>query len=405
MAKFWLSCISIAGMAVWGFLAVALAQDPSGGRFLGAITKVDADARQITLKTDAGAEIGVSMDARATFRKIAPGETNLNNAQTIAISDIHVGDRVLARGKTSDDQKSLAAMQIIVMSQSDIATRQAADRADWDRRGATGVVVDANADQVTINIRTIAGVTPLVIKPGANAVVRRYAPDSVKFADAKPSKFSEIKKGDQVRARGNKTPDGMTMTAEEIVSGQFAMIAGTIVSVDAKENLVRINNLATKKQMTVKILPDSTVKKLPAPIAQVIANRLHGVADDAGPGRGAGGNERPNAPVGAPAGAAQSGRGAGEFAGRGRGGSGGGRGPGDLQQTIDRIPPMTLADLMMGDAIIVSSTVGASADQATAIILLAGVEPILTRPGSREMALGDWNVVGGDLGGLGGFGN
>ena len=37
------------------------------------------------------------------------------------------------------------------------------------------------------------------------------------------------------------------------------------------------------------------------------------------------------------------------------------------------------------------------------ITLFAGVEPILTKPGSREMALGDWNM-GGDLGGLGGFG-
>ena len=48
-------------------------------------------------------------------------------------------------------------------------------------------------------------------------------------------------------------------------------------------------------------------------------------------------------------------------------------------------------------------TVGAANDRVTAITLFAGVEPILTKPGSREMALGDWNM-GGDLGGLGGFG-
>ena len=69
---------------------------------------------------------------------------------------------------------------------------------------------------------------------------------------------------------------------------------------------------------------------------------------------------------------------------------------------IDRTPPITVADLKSGDAVIVSSTVGANADQVTAITVLAGVEAILTKPGSREMSLGDWNMSGGgDLGGIG----
>ena len=67
---------------------------------------------------------------------------------------------------------------------------------------------------------------------------------------------------------------------------------------------------------------------------------------------------------------------------------------------IDRTPAITVADLKTGDAVIVSSTVGANADQVTAITLLAGVEAILTKPGTREMSLGDWSV-GGDLGGIG----
>ena len=73
---------------------------------------------------------------------------------------------------------------------------------------------------------------------------------------------------------------------------------------------------------------------------------------------------------------------------------------------IERIPSITLADLMMGDAIILSSVTpssGAKGDQANAITVLAGVEAILTKPGSREMSLGSWNA-GGDLGGLGAFG-
>ena len=215
--------------------------------------------------------------------RVAPGATNLTNAAAIELTDINVGDRLRARGRMTEDQKSLAALEIVVISQSDIASKQAAERADWDRRGATGIVADVAADSVTINVRTVEGVKPLVITPAPNAVIRRYTPDSVKFADAKPAKLSEIRKGDQVRARGNKTPDGAQMTAEEIVSGQFKMIAGLVLSVDPQENVVRINNIETKKPMTVKISTDSSLKKLQPPLAQMIANRLHGVAPGGGP--------------------------------------------------------------------------------------------------------------------------
>jgi len=82
-----------------------------------------------------------------------------------------------------------------------------------------------------------------------------------------------------------------------------------------------------------------------------------------------------------------------------RGGGGGGRG-GDLQQMLDRQPAVTLADLKVGEPIVISSAVGASTDHIMAITMLAGVEPILRSPGKPEMSLGGWNLgAGGDMGG------
>ena len=370
-------------LTTFGLVPACLGQEPAAGRALGAVTKMDAAARQITLQTTTG-EIAVTVDAKAKVLRVAPGATNLTNAAAIELTDINVGDRLRARGRMTDDQKSLAALEVVVISQSDIASKQAAERADWDRRGATGIVADVTADSVTLNVRTIEGVKPLVITAAPNAIIRRYTPDSIKFSDAKPSKLSEIRKGDQVRARGNKTPDGAQMTAEEIVSGQFKMIAGLVLSVDPQENVVRINNIETKKPMTVKISTDSSLKKLQPMLAQIIATRLRGgPAGDGPPG------DRPPGPPPAAAGP-----------GGGRGPGAGGRG--DLQAMIDRTPAIKISELMAGDAIIISSTAGASADQVTAITLLAGVEPILTKPGTREMSLGDWNMGGGgDLGGIG----
>ncbi len=384
-------------IAPLGSIPACLAQEPAVGRALGVVTKTDAAARQISLQTTTG-EVAVTVDAKAKVVRVAPGATNLTNAAAIELTDISVGDRLRARGRMADDRKSLAALEIVVISQSDIASKQAAERADWDRRGATGIVADVSADSFTINVRTIEGVKPLVIAPSPNAVIRRYTPDSVKFADAQPSKLSEIRKGDQVRARGNKAPDGAKMTADEIVSGQFKMIAGLVISVDPQENVVRINNIETKKPMTVKISNDSSLKKLQPMLAQAIANRLHGLPQgDRPPGAGPAG-DRPAGAPGNPANGAGPGNGAG---GRGPGGFGGGR-AGDLQSMIERTPAIKISDLMTGDAIIISSTAGATADQITAITLLAGVEPILTKPGTREMSLGDWNMAGGgDLGGIG----
>src|SRR5580704_9830587 len=103
---------------------VVWAQQPAANT-VGVVTKIDAAERQIVLKTDAGAEITVALQPTASFRRVAPGENDLRNATTIAITDINAGDRVLARGRPSDDQKTVAATLIVVMSQADIAKKQA----------------------------------------------------------------------------------------------------------------------------------------------------------------------------------------------------------------------------------------------------------------------------------------
>ena len=271
---------------------------------------------------------------------------------------------MLARGKTAEDQKSVMATLIVVMSQGDIAKKQAGERADWDKRGVSGIVTAIGGDQIALNVHG----KPLIVIPGPNATVRRYTGESVKFTDAKPSSLADVKVGDQVRALGNKSEDGSKLTAEEIVSGSFRTIAATVISIDAQKKEIRVNDLATKRLVVVKIEADSSLHKLPQPMAQMLAAR-----------------NRPNDGRGAPP------------EGRGPEGRGGGMrgGNGDLAQMLDRTPVVTLADLKPGDAIIVLST--ETAGQMTAITLLAGVEPILTKPGTQEMALGAWT-----LGGIGG---
>src|SRR5271154_435814 len=302
---------------------------------VGVVSKIDPAERQIVLKTDAGVEVTISLQPTASFRRGAPGENDLRNAATIAITDINAGDRVLARGKPSDDQKTVAATLVVVMSQADIAKKQAAERADWDKRGVIGVVTAVSPSDIAISVRGPGGTKSLILTPGPNVQIRRYTAESIKFTDAKPSTLAEIKTGDQVRALGEKSEDGARMTAQEIVSGAFRELAATILSIDTVKNEMRVNDLASKKPVILKINAESNLRKLPPQMAQMLASRNRpaeeGAAGGAGGGRaaaaadGRGGNPGGNA--------------------EGRGGRGpGGRG-GDLTQMIERIPKVTLADL------------------------------------------------------------
>lgn len=366
-----LAAISIA--AIWG----------QGANTSGVVSQVNADAKQIVLKTVGGAEITVTLTANGTVRRIPPGETSLQKAEVVPMTAVMVGDRALVPGKPAEGQSTMTARLVVVMSKGDIAKKQAEEKEDWAKRGVIGVVTAATADQITISLRGGATGTPartLVITPAANCVVRRYSPDSVKFEDAKPSTLAEIHAGDQVRALGDKNADGTAMTAQEIVSGSFRTIAATVLSVDAANKQLRVRDLATKSAVVVRITAESSLKKLPPMMAQMLAARNRG--EQFG-GRGA-----------------EDGQGRGR--GQGRGEGRGMRAPGDLTQMLDRVPAVELADLKNGDAIILLSTVGAGPDQLNAITLLAGVEPILTKPGTREMSLGGWSLGGGIEGDSGG---
>ena len=388
------SVVLLAVAAVWACAQTA-AQTASG-----TVTGIDTSARTLTLKTDAGQEMTVTLQPKVSFRRVAPGATDLTKAEPVEFNEIKAGDRVLARGKV--DNQSVEATLIVVMAQGDIAKKNDAERADWDKRGVTGLVTAVSGDSVTISTRTLAGAKTLVLKTAPNAIVRRYAPDSVSFQDAKPSTLAEIRPGDQVRARGDKNADGSEMSAVEIVSGNFKNMAGVILSINAAANELQVRDLETKKPVTIKLVADSSVKKIQPQLAQQIAARLHGEAS----ARGQGGDARGPGADARGGGGRQGdfGRAGGDGRGRGPGAGGGGFRGGaaaDLQTMLDNSPNVTIADLKAGDAIVVSSTVGATAGKFTAIKLLAGVEPILTKPGTQEMSLGSWDF-GGALGGGGG---
>jgi hypothetical protein len=368
------------------------AQTPAAAKPVGTIKSISGNT--ITLTTDAGTDVTVQVQDATKFLRIAPGQTDLKSATPIQFQDLQAGDRILVRGKLADDGKSVLALSVIAMKKSDLTEKQAHEREEWQKHGIGGLVsiVDASAGTITISLPAIGEKKTVTIHLSKDTVLRRYAPDSVKFDDARPAPLDQIKTGDQLRARGTRNADGSELAADEIVSGSFRNIAGIISEVDASAGSITVQDLATNKPVSIKITTESQLRKLPAPMAQRIAMRLKGVPADA-PAQGAAGPAATSAQAPKPGGPPAGGPGSGGPGGSGRPGGAGG---GDLQQAILRMPAATLADLQKGDAVMIVATSGGPNGMPTAITLIGGVEPILeaSPKSSASTILSPWSLGG-----------
>lgn len=361
-----------------GRQTLAVAQTAAAAaRQIGTVKAISADT--LTLAADGGAQVSVSVGEGARVLQLAPGSTDLKSAQQIAFSDIAVGDRVLVTGKAGDDG-SLTATRVILMKSTDIAQKNEAEKTDWQKRGLGGLVSAVNGGAITVS----SGTKKIQVETTAATKFRRYGADSVKFEDAKPGTLDQIQPGDQLRVRGNKSEDGSSIQAEEVVSGSFKNLAGTVATLDATGGVLTLKDLATKKTMTVNVTANSDLRKLPPEMAARFAARAHG--RPAGEATGNGASSADKSP------AAEHPVREGSMGGPGRSAGG------DLSQMLSRLPTESLTDLKPGDAVmIVASEPSPGSTKVTAVTMLSGVEPILaaTPSGAPAMTLSPWNVGGG----------
>src|SRR5215213_1483119 len=342
---------------------------------IGEVKTIDATARQLTIKTDAGSMVTVSLTDKTTYKKLAPGETSLTNATDVAFADLAEGDRVMARGTVSADQKSVPAVMVIVMTKGDLAKKADAERAEWRRRGLLGVITALKPEtkEITITHRTMAGNQLVVIPVSDKTEMRRYAPDSIKFGDAKPSEFSELKVGDQLRALGDRTEDPLRFNPQKVVTGSFRTVGGVVTAINAATGEIKVNELEKKTPLTIVIKQDAVLRRFPAEMGMGLGPR------PGGPG-GQGGT--------APAGGAGNAQQRPQGGGPGAGGPGGPRPGGgfNINDMLERLPTISIADVKVGDTIIVSSTQGVDPTRLTVISLVAGADTLLAMLAPRPQA-------------------
>jgi len=362
---------------------IAAAQTPSKN-VLGTVSAVRAESNEIETKSDAGVVTVFKIAPETTMKSVPPGQTSLANAADATIDTVHPGDRVLVTLQGD------LVRRVVVMQAKSIEQWKEADKAEWQKRGVAGVVKEKKGNELTLKG---AGENTYTVTLKPNASFKRYPAESVKFADAKVSKLEEVQVGDQLRARGEKSADGHSVTADEVVFGTFVTRAGVIQSIDANGAIIA-KDIGGKEILTVHLTADSQIKKFGA---------------GGGPGMG-GGPGGPGGPGGMRTPPAE---GAGPRAGggppAGEGGRPGGPGAGgrrfDVSQIVDRLPVGTKDDLKVGETIVFSSSVALAAqgskNNLTAIMLISNAERLLAMAApprqaqQRDMAFGAGGAGGG----------
>ena len=412
--------IVLAGLSLACRLAIGQAptQNPpaaQAARATGDVTQIQSG--HLRVHTEKG-DVQVELPEGVKIMRVPPGSKDLKSATPITVSDISPGDRAVVLGHLAEDQQTIQATRVVVMSKADLSSFHEAEVREWQTRGIEGVVKTVDPAKMEIAISapnhppTPGNLThPVILTTTPHTVLLRYAPNSVKFADAQPSNIDGLKVGDQLRALGTISEDGSHYAAEKVVFGTFHNIGATVISVDPQANTLTVKNLATNKPIVVHANADCKMHELPPFLAQMIARLSSGGQAGGPPGAGGG-----------PAGGAGGPGGSGGASGFGGGGPGGGSGGGappsgggggmrrggmsNLSQALENMPTITLNDFKRGEPIVIFSSEGTSPSEVTAIYILTGVEPILAAQpkGGGEVNLGTWNLSlgGGAAGGEGG---
>ena len=320
---------------------------------IGVITAMNAASMQATVKTDAGTPVNLIFDAKTEFRRMRPEDKNLQHAIRITLADLNAGDRVLTRKRVSGDKVSPVGL-VIVMIGADVIKKQERDQEEWQRRGIVGVIgkLDPATHEIRLRMRPDPNPQEIIVAAGEQTRFRRYAPDSVKFSDARESSFADLRVGDQLRALGDKSSDGSRFNPEQVIAGSFRTLGGTVTAINPATNEITLSDIQTRKPLTIVLNADPLLRRVSPEVAQMYT--------------------QPVTPVT--------------------------QGHNDLQAMLEMSPALKLTDIKAGDMVLITGNTTAPSSRITAIALFLGFDELLKKVQQRAAAARNAKQ---DLGGTG----
>jgi len=371
--------------------AAAFGQTPAASPYvsvLGIVEKVDTAGKVISVKPSKGDATTVKFDERTTFLKVPAGETDMKKATPSSVADLAAGDSVVARVLTADPTGK-PARTVYIEKAAELAQRREKTQEEW-KTATSGLIssIDGNTIKITARVPGSPAPKEIAVEVGPKVDVSRYNPENGKY---EASTLAAIKVGDQLRVLGEKNADSTAIKATDVGSGTFKTIGLMVKTIDPAANQISGTDPGTKLPVTIRLRPDTSLKKFNDVSAMMVARQLNPTYQQAGGGRGAGRGAGGGAP------AAEGGAAAPSGGAPGGGGRGRGRGGMDVGKIIEQQPTIQLSDLKPGDALIVNIATGADPSKPYAIGLVAGVEPILRAAPNNgpDPLAGSWNMGGG----------
>ncbi len=339
--------------------------------------------QDFVLTTSAGQDFAVNLSGTARILLVDPTTKDVKSAQQGTIADIAGGDKVIVTGTPGDTGQTLTATRVYVLKSGAIAAMHAQEQAAW-ARSVGGIV--RSVDPATGAITVANGLRTTTVNTSGSTLVRRYAGGSVRFQDAVKSDVAAIHPGDQIQARGQRSPDGATVTAEEIVTGSFSNFSGLLTAVDPAAGTVTLKDLASKRSVTVALTGQSNLRHLSPAFAQGMAARAGGAGQTTAPGQTPG---HPSGDTAPPAGSGAQSSAAAGAASR----------PAaprmDLSRVLNRLPAETVTDLKPGEAVMIVASNNQETGRPTAITMVSGVEQILAASPNGQTTLSPWSLGSG----------
>jgi Cu/Ag efflux protein CusF len=370
------------------FLSVALlALAPAGAQgqqaapprqqVIGEITAADASAGTVTVRTDAGETVTLSTTGRTTYTRLAAGVTDLQKGERVTFAEVRVGDRVLAPGVPAAGGP---AARLILMARA--AGGPGGGREAGRRLNGRVVSVDASKRLIVVQARGREGQESVTVDASTAARVLRYAPDSMRPADAVAGSLADVRAGENIRATGERSADGATFKAEEVLTGSFARFVGTVTGVDAQRGELAVKTddggnvrLSFGARSALRRITPEFEQTLAKQRAEAEQRREQRRAERRQQGGQAAEGGQAQGEAGARGEGGRRRRGDGQGRGDGNGprrGGGAGGGGNNFQQMFESLPAVTLAELKKGDTVVVTVTPGADASRATVVSLATG---------------------------------
>lgn len=379
--------IALSYAAAFALFAVISSAQPAqpAAHVIGTVAAVDSANESVTVKQDkTGTEYVAELSSTKTILSVPPGTKPADlrkMAKRITADQIHPGDRIeIYYASAAAHGNTIEARAAVVMSARSLEAAHSAEAAAW-QHSTPGVVasIDPSTHTLAVKVRTPEGNKPIMVTTTAATQFTKYSAENPRAPAS--AQWSDLQAGDVIRVIGDRSADGSAVTAQKVYIAPL-QIPAVVVSVAPGGKALTVKDLRNKQKMVVAVNDRTHVRKLPAPVAQMLARRLN-------PSYRAGrhGQEQ-----------ASEERGAATHKYGAAGGSGvqGGRSqaPAELSQIIERAPEIAINDLKPGDAVVISGAPATGQNsELLANTIIAGVEPIFeSAPPRQGQSLGNWSL-------------